>query len=492
MASAARASGIAGRDEEAAPLLLGSDLGQVQPSERARRRMEPRAAATAVVTLCLFLLAVSGLSVRRVLLTRSFGFGSGEPAGNPNLCSFAQLQRGLTMRHAGVDDLGGAFDPNVAADVNTADGLFFTAPGAALPMSKTGNGFACDAKYGEWLRHSALYTPERCELLTPPVSEPPFAPGAKILMVGNSYMFQQVTALVAQYGDHLDRSRCSSMARYWPSLSGEQRCACVGLESTFTPATKNACVDMFARRHWENPDGSLAFGDGASFSFAGFDSSGDGFYENMTGPPATAGVYRFKNGAELYMATNHPLMNSAVFGLDAIAQTLGVDLSTLDAAYLNPGNYEGFGRLFCGGKIDPRVVQSDGAEMHQEDILSSFTRAGFRGRLLLTGRKAEDDVSVLFRDFVAKSARGETPFLTLLVPFHMRLNKQFSPFVSGDMERECAGQPTCARKTCELNNLEGCSSGPGHACSPGFPDVSVNMFLHALRADVNKYYSQGW
>jgi hypothetical protein len=311
-------------------------------------------------------------------------------------------------------------------------------------------------------------------------------------MVGNSYMFQQVTALVAQYGDHLDPSRCSSMKRYWPSLSGEQRCACVGEAGAFTPATKNACVEMFARRHWENPDGSPAFGDGASFSFAGFDSSGDGFYENMIGPPATAGVYRFKNGAELYVATNHPLMNSAIFGLDAIAQTLGVDLSTLDAAYLNPGNYEGFGRLFCGGKIDPRVVKSDGAEMHQEDILSSFTRAGFRGRLLLTGRKAEDDVSVLFRDFVAKSARGETPFLTLLVPFHMRLNKQFSPFVSGDMERECAGQPTCARKTCELNNLEGCSSGPGHACSPGFPDVSVNMFLHALRADVNKYYSQGW
>ena len=77
-----------------------------------------------------------------------------------NLCSFAQLQRGLTIRHAGVDDSGGALDPNVAADVNTMDGLFFTAPGAALPMSKTGNGFACDAKYGEWLRHSALYTPE--------------------------------------------------------------------------------------------------------------------------------------------------------------------------------------------------------------------------------------------------------------------------------------------------------------------------------------------
>ena len=449
--------------------------------------MEPRAAATAVVTLCLFLLAVSGLSVRRVLLTRSFGFGSGSLAGNPNLCSFAQLQRGLTIRHAGVDDSGGALDPNVAADVNTMDGLFFTAPGAALPMSKTGNGFACDAKYGEWLRHSALYTPERCELLTPPVSEPPFAPGAKILMVGNSYMFQQVTALVAQYGSSLDRARSSSMARYWPSLSGERRCACVGDDVSMRsdPAKNRACVDMFARRRWENSDGASAA------VVEDLHANGDGFSENMTGPPATAGVYRFTNGAELFMATNHPLMNSRVFGLESLASALGIDLRTLDAVYLNPGNYEGFGALFCGGRIDPAVVARDGAELREADVRASLQRVGFRGRLLLTGRKAEDDVSVLFRDAVARSARGETPYTTLLVPFHMRLNQQFSPFVSGDMERECSGQQGCARKTCALKDLRGCSSGPGHACSPGFPDVSVNMFLHALRADVKKYYSRG-
>ena len=76
----------------------------------------------------------------------------------------------------------------------------------------------------------------------------------------------------------------------------------------------------------------------------------------MTGPPATAGVYRFTNGAELFMATNHPLMNSRVFGLESLASALGIDLRTLDAVYLNPGNYEGFGALFCGGRIDPAVV----------------------------------------------------------------------------------------------------------------------------------------
>ena len=78
MASAARASAH-GHDEEAAPLLSESVSGRVPSRERARRRMEPRAAATAVVTLCLFLLAVSGLSVRRVLLPGTFGFG-GAPA----------------------------------------------------------------------------------------------------------------------------------------------------------------------------------------------------------------------------------------------------------------------------------------------------------------------------------------------------------------------------------------------------------------------------
>ena len=291
MASAARASAH-GHDEEAAPLPSESVSGRVPSRERARRRMEPRAAATAVVTLCLFLLAVSGLSVRRVLLPGTFGFG-GAPAGN--LCTFAQLQRGLTMRHAGAGPGGAGGDPAVARDTNSMDGLFFSAPGAALPMSGAfqNDGFACDATYAEWLRHSALYTPDSCALLTPPVGTQPFASGAKILMVGNSYMFQQVTALVAQYGSSLDRARSSSMARYWPSLSGERRCACVGDDVSMRsdPAKNRACVDMFARRRWENSDG-------ASAVVEDLHANGDGFFENMTGPPATAGVYRFTNGAE--------------------------------------------------------------------------------------------------------------------------------------------------------------------------------------------------
>ena len=146
------------------------------------------------------------------------------------------------------------------------------------------------------------------------------------------------------------------MARYWPSLSGERRCACVGDDVSMRsdPAKNRACVDMFARRRWENSDGASAA------VVEDLHANGDGFSENMTGPPATAGVYRFTNGAELFMATNHPLMNSRVFGLESLASALGIDLRTLDAVYLNPGNYEGFGALFCGGRIDPAVVARDG------------------------------------------------------------------------------------------------------------------------------------
>ena len=39
----------------------------------------------------------------------------------------------------------------------------------------------------------------------------------------------------------------------------------------------------------------------------------------MVGPPATMGIYAFKDGTQLYTLTNHPLMNSDVFGLPAIA-----------------------------------------------------------------------------------------------------------------------------------------------------------------------------
>ena len=90
-------------------------------------------------------------------------------------------------------------------------------------------------------------------------------------------------------------------------------------------------------------------------------------------------MYRFTNGAELFMATNHPLMNSRVFGLESLASALGIDLRTLDAVYLNPGNYEGFGALFCGGRIDPAVVARDGAELREADVRASLQRVGFRG-----------------------------------------------------------------------------------------------------------------
>ena len=449
-----------------------------------RRAIGPRH-FSAVLTLCLFLLAVSGLSVH-MQVNGTFGFGQGEAGQGGNLCDFKQLREQLWMRHAG-EGLGSALDASELGDVQSADGLFFTAPGKSLPFSKAGQGFTCDARYDSWLKNSALYTPDNCQLLTPSSTEFPFKPNEKVLFAGNSYMFQQITALSSQYFDLIDHERSPSMISYWPSLSNEKRCACVGDNVASDPGRKAACVGMFHRSNWERADGTAS----AITSDNDF-SSGDGFFAGMTGPPATMGITRFQNGAELYTVSNHPLMNSDIFGLEAIAKAFELDLASLDAIYLNEGNYKGFGKLFCGGEISNEIVQNDVAEMSYAHIKQVLTNKGFHGKLLLTGRQTKDDVSSVFKNAVQQSANAELNWPTILVPFHMQLNAKFSPYVAGDMMDYCSGEPTCERKTCEVHNLQGCTGGDGHACTPGFPDVSVNMFLHALRMDVPQYYKQGW
>jgi hypothetical protein len=462
-----------------------------------RLSMGPRTQKlAAVTTLCVYLVAVSGLSVRlQVNGTLHFG---GARTGN-NLCDFKQLQKGLRMKHAGGQgsglgrgvalDLGGtAQGASELGDVRDAGGLFFSAPGKPLPFSSFGTGFRCDARYAAWLENSALYTPDGCQLLTPTRDEFPFADGTKILIAGNSFMFQQITSLTSQYFDRIDHEKSPSMTKYWPSRSDAERCACVGDDLAFaTFDKKKQCVETFSRTNWENADGTAA-----TIMRPDDFAQGDGFFAGMTGPPATMGITRFGNGAEVFSVTNHPLMNGDFFGLDAIAAAFELDLSSLDAIYLNQGNYRGFGKLFCGGQIAQDVVKDDVPEMAYAHIAKVLGKRGFTGKLLLTGRESSNDVSELFGDAVKDSAAGHQKWQTILVPFHMQLNKQFGAFVAGDMVETCAGSPTCARKTCDLENLDGCTNGDGHACTPGFPDVGVNMFLHALRADVNQYYGSGW
>ena len=449
----------------------------------------PRSSVTAVVTLCVFLATVFGLGVQ-VHNNDTFGFGSGKKSersdegvhGIP--CSFVQLQRGLTVRHPDSES-GAATEPEIAGDMSSGEGLFFSKPGHALPFSESGNGFVCDAKYVSWLKSTALYVPDDCEMLTPGRDSFPFSQNQKVLMVGNSYMFQQVTALMSQYAERIDHEKSPSMMNYWQMLSGEKRCACVG-DRDLLEGKKQTCIDLFSRKHWESPDGTSVV------SFTEFHDVGDGFFAGMTGPPATMSVLRFKNGAELYMATNHPLMDSDVFGLESLAEALGIRLNALDAVYLNSGNQRGFGKMFCGGTIGDDVVKNGVSEMTEGDIAIALKNAGFEGKLFLTGKRADDDVSISFSSTIQRSIRGETPYDVFFVPFHMRMNKQFSPYVAGDKLPSCEDEPTCPRQTCEIANMEGCSAGEGHACAPGFPDVSVNMFLHALRVDVNQYYAQGW
>ena len=84
-----------------------------------RLSMGPRTQKlAAVTTLCVYLVAVSGLSVRlQVNGTLHFG---GARTGN-NLCDFKQLQKGLRMKHAGGQ--GSGLGRGVALDLGgTAQG----------------------------------------------------------------------------------------------------------------------------------------------------------------------------------------------------------------------------------------------------------------------------------------------------------------------------------------------------------------------------------
>ena len=317
---------------EGAPLLR--DIPSKSPSGKAIA--SARRALTAPVTFVVFLAIVTFVGLGFRISAFSLDSASGH-FGEGAICTFAQLNRGL--RVVNRDGSLGTSDADLGADAASPRGLLYAKPGSALPFSQKGNGFQCGPEYDNWLQNTALYPPDKCEMLTPGANESPFAGTGvrKILFVGNSYMFQQITALVSQYQPHIDMWRSPSMIQYWPSLSGEQRCACVRDD-----APVNQCVDMFSRSRWENPDGTAT----ATANF----ESGDGFYEGMQGPPSTMGVYRFKDGTEMYVATNHPLMNSNRFGLGALAKALGVNLYELDAIYMNYGNYRGSGNCSAGGE----------------------------------------------------------------------------------------------------------------------------------------------
>jgi hypothetical protein len=461
---------------EGAPLLRGTP----SKSPTGKAIASARHALTAPVTFVVFLAAVTFVGLGFRISAFSLDSASGH-FGEGAICTFSQLNRGLRMVHRDGGGSLGAVDADLSADAASPRGLLYSKPGAALPFSQQGNGFKCGPEYDTWLQNTALYTPDKCELLTPGANASPFAGTGvrKILVVGNSYMFQQISALVSQYEPHVDMLRSPSMIQYWPSLSGEQRCACVRDD-----APVKQCVDMFSRSRWENLDGTAT----AVANFKG----GDGFYEGMQGPPSTMGVYRFKDGTEMYAMTNHPLMNSNTFGLGAMAKALGVNLYELDAIYMNYGNYRGFGKLFCGGQVDNDVVKNGVGELDDAHVRQALMDGGFKGKLLLTTKTATEDLASEFTAMLRASAMGQTPWNTLLVPFHMHLSYQMCPYVAGDGDDSCKGQLGCGRKTCDIHNMAGCTGGEGHACAPGLADVSVNLLLHALRADVIQYFWGSW
>jgi hypothetical protein len=286
------------------------------------------------------------------------------------------------------------------------------------------------------------------------------------LVVGNSYIFQQISALVSQYQSHFVKAHSPAIPDYYSTFSSVQRCECV-----WDNSTKEACIERFSLRQWENPDGEVK-----AVDF----SKGDGFYKGMQGPPLTMSVSRFDDGTEMYTATNHPLMNTKVFGLEALAKAFDIKLSEFDAIYMNYGNVRGFGRMFCGG-VGPSSVAV--GEFDDEHVTQSLLRGGFRGKLLLTSRLSEEDVKVEFASMLRASASGAVPWSVVLVPLHMNLNLKMGAFLAGNPVPSCATQPGCPRQTLKDPKQQMI----GHACEPGFADVSVNMFLHALRSDSSAY-----
>jgi hypothetical protein len=453
----------AGREAE--PLLL-----QPERSQSSARTWRERATSWTAVFGVLALVAFAGVGLH---VTGGMDVvASFSKTGDGQLCTFSQVTNGLTLVQGAAL---GSVDPTGYGD----GAFFFSKPGKPHPFSALGAGFQCGTPYSEWLKGSALFTPNNCELLTPPADQSPFgAPGQKVLMVGNSYMFQQVTALLAQYVHQQDFSKSVSGMAYYNGLSGEQKCKCV-LDDAQNH--RDECIDQFSRSKFDQTPlkGPEDF------------SGGDGFHANMVGPPATMGIYAFKDGTQLYTLTNHPLMNSDVFGLPAIAAAFETPLYEFDMIYMNYGNQRGFGRMFCGSMVDPADVRAGVGELNHAHVHESLVNGGFKGKLILTTKRHEEDIGGEFNTLFNMQAQSGAPWKTLLVPSHMHLTYDFCPYVAGDPEETCSTDPACTRKTCPTNSLEGCiNGGAGHSCAPGFADVGVNLMLHALNMEPGVYFEK--
>ena len=114
------------------------------------------APATFAVLLAVACLGV-GVHVTGGVLERA-----GERVGEAKLCTFSQLQHGLTIKQLGPDGaLGEAEDPALGADMTSSEGLFYPSPGtrSRFRARATGSSAAPSTRTGS--------SPARC---TPPIS----------------------------------------------------------------------------------------------------------------------------------------------------------------------------------------------------------------------------------------------------------------------------------------------------------------------------------
>ena len=290
----------------------------------------------------------------------------------------------------------GTSDADLGADAASPRGLLYAKPGSALPFSQKGNGFQCGPEYDNWLQNTALYPPDKCEMLTPGANESPFAGTGvrKILFVGNSYMFQQITALVSQYQPHIDMWRSPSMIQYWPSLSGEQRCACVGRRAG--ESVRRHVLALALGEPGRHGDGDCEFRERGRFL------RGD------AGPAVDDGRVSLQGRDGDVRRDKSPADELEQVRAGALAKALGVNLYELDAIYMNYGNYRGFGKLFCGGQVDDDVVKSSVGELNDAHVRRALMDGEFKGKLLLTTKTATEDLASEFAEMPAR-ARGDRP-----------------------------------------------------------------------------------
>ena len=355
--------------------------------------------------------------------------------------------------------------------------------------------FRCGPEYEKWVQRYELHTPDGCGLQLPARqgSGGPFKPGAKVLALGNSYMMQTTNALFQMYESEI----LSTKGGAGNIIPGDVECGCL---------SGKVGIKKCIQTNWRH----------------GQFSGHDGYTPNMKGLPDRQLQVNFKNGATMYVITNHHLLHEPKFGLEAIAQSFQFKLSEIDVVMANTGNPVNDGHLkhVCT-EVDPDFDWAPYFKAREYDsqdkavyalslphIHRQLSNVGFRGELIISDRGAAVPVPDELLDLVKEGAftPGASPFTTKLVPEHMRFVSTVPMHFGTNEEKECFcpnlrrnyGVNTSLSAECQTAYVGENICNPhqtmeaslvpnawrkifhGHSCEPGLADVGAAMLVHSL------------